>query len=70
MKVCGQELADNMIQRIQERIKEEPQVSRRALSQEVCVRIPVTSGQCFGIIRTAFRSIWTPCRVIKITGTL
>jgi len=32
--------------------------------------IPVTSGQCFGIIRTAFRSIRTPCRVIKITGTL
>jgi len=25
----------------------------------------VTSGQCFGIIRTAFRSIWTPCRAIK-----
>jgi transposase-like protein len=32
--------------------------------------IPVTSGQCFGIIRTAFRSIRTPCLVIKITGTL
>ena len=26
---------------------------------------PVTSGQRFGIIRTAFRHIRTPCRIIK-----
>lgn len=36
MKVCGQEFTDNMIQRIQERIKEEPQISRRTLSREIC----------------------------------
>lgn len=32
--------------------------------------IPETSGQRFGIIRTAFRQIRTPCRVSSLTATL
>ena len=36
MKVCGQEFTDTMIQTIQEKVNQEPIISRRALSRLVC----------------------------------
>ncbi len=36
MKVCGQEFTDTMIQKIQEKVNQEPEISRGALSRQVC----------------------------------
>ena len=36
MKVCGHEFTDTMIQTIQEKVNQEPIISRRALSRLVC----------------------------------
>ena len=36
MKVCGHEFTDTMIQMIQEKVNQDPSLSRRALSRLVC----------------------------------
>ena len=45
-------------------------LERGAYFGHIRTLIPATSGQRFGIIRTSFRRIRTPCRVNEITATL
>jgi hypothetical protein len=36
MEICGQDFTGRMIERIQEKVREVPEISRRELSRQVC----------------------------------